>query len=231
MDLRAAAMARIDSLYGRDSYQAAMMQAVLLGSSFRCKGVDRRLPLHRHFSHAGNLGNSRGHRGGFRLFRIAAVLRSGEPGAALTAAVAWLYALVTGFNAPCVRSAAALTLVIAAGHFFSPEAALEPAGRGGARLSAGRSGSIVRRQFPVELSCRGVFGRVCDAADPRHFGSLGRGLSELASRDRDINLEPRVAQFRIEMRLLAETRTVLFDSPWVRLPGRGGGRADAVLPL
>jgi len=32
--------------------------------------------------------------------------------------VAWLYALVTGFNAPCVRSAAALTLVIAAGYFF-----------------------------------------------------------------------------------------------------------------
>jgi competence protein ComEC len=36
-------------------------------------------------------------------------------------------------------------------------------------------------------------------------GPLGRGLADLANRDRDINLEPRVAQFRIEMRLLAET--------------------------
>jgi len=36
-------------------------------------------------------------------------------------------------------------------------------------------------------------------------GPLARGLADLTNRDRDINLEPRVAQFRIEMRLLAET--------------------------
>jgi hypothetical protein len=120
MDLRGAAMARINSLYGHDPYQAAMMQAVLLGQQFQMqKGVDRRLPLHRHLSHAGHLRNARGDRGAFRVFHAACVcFVSASLAGALTAALAWLYALITGFNAPCVRSAAALTLVIIAGFFF-----------------------------------------------------------------------------------------------------------------
>ncbi len=36
-------------------------------------------------------------------------------------------------------------------------------------------------------------------------GPLARGLADLADTGRDLHLPPRVAQFRIEMRLLAET--------------------------
>ena len=36
-------------------------------------------------------------------------------------------------------------------------------------------------------------------------GPLARGLADLADAGRDLHLPPRVAQFRVEMRLLAET--------------------------
>ena len=39
MDLRAAALARIDRLYPGDPYQAGMMQAILIGQSFQLQKV------------------------------------------------------------------------------------------------------------------------------------------------------------------------------------------------
>ena len=119
MDLRAAAMARINSLYGRDPYQAAMMQAVLLGQQFQMQKVwtdDYRSTGTFHTlvisgTHVAIVA-------AFVFFVLRVCFVPASLAAALTAAVAWLYALVTGFNAPCVRSAAALTLVIAAGYFF-----------------------------------------------------------------------------------------------------------------
>ena len=36
----------------------------------------------------------------------------------LTVLAAWLYALVTGWQTPCVRSAAGLTLFMIAGYFY-----------------------------------------------------------------------------------------------------------------
>src|SRR6185295_17858530 len=50
-------------------------------------------------------------------------------------------------------------------------------------------------------------------------GPLAAGLRQLADRHLDVHLMPRVAQFRIEMRLLAETlRAPLFLTT---LPARG----------
>ncbi len=119
MDLRAAAMARINSLYGRDPYQAAMMQAVLLGQQFQMQKVwtdDYRSTGTFHTlvisgTHVAIVA-------AFFFFLLRVCFVPASLAGALTAAVAWLYALVTGFNAPCVRSAAALTLAIAAGYFF-----------------------------------------------------------------------------------------------------------------
>ena len=57
----------------------------------------------------------------------------------LTVLAAWLYALVTGWQAPCVRSAAGLTLFMIARLLLSRAPHHQPAGRGGARLPAPRS--------------------------------------------------------------------------------------------
>ncbi|MGB7758694.1 MAG: ComEC/Rec2 family competence protein, partial [Bryobacteraceae bacterium] len=206
MDLRAAAMARIDSLYGRDSYQAAMMQAVLLGQQFQMQKVwtdDYRSTGTFHTlvisgTHVAIVA-------AFVFFVLRLCFAPASLAAALTAAVAWLYALVTGFNAPCVRSAAALTLVIAAGHFFRQKRPLNLLAAVALGFLLVDPDQLFDASFQLSFLAVAFLGAFATPLIRATSGPLGRGLSELASRDRDINLEPRVAQFRIEMRLLAET--------------------------
>ena len=206
MDLRATAMARINALYGRDPYQAAMMQAVLLGQQFQMQKVwtdDYRSTGTFH-----TLVISGTHVAIVAIF-VFFILRlcfvpAGLAGA-LTAAVAWLYALVTGFNAPCVRSAAALTLVIVAGHFFRQKRPLNLLAAIALGFLLFDPDQLFDASFQLSFLAVAFLGAFATPLIRATSGPLGRGLADLANRDRDINLEPRVAQFRIEMRLLAKT--------------------------
>ena len=137
MDLRAAAMARIDSLYRARSLPGRHDAGGAAGAAVSdAKSVDRRLPLHRHLSHAGDLRNPCGHRGGFRLFRLAAVLRSGEPGRGADRGGG----VALRADHRVQRAVRAVGRGADAGDcgrlFLPPEAPLEPAGRRGARFSA-----------------------------------------------------------------------------------------------
>jgi competence protein ComEC len=206
MDLRSAVMARIDRLYGRDPYQAAMMQAVLLGQQFQMQKVwtgDYRSTGTFHTlvisgTHVAIVA-------AFVFFVLRACFVPASLAGALTAAVAWLYALVTGFNAPCVRSAAALTLVIAAGYFFRERRPLNLLAAVALGFLLFDPDQLFDASFQLSFLAVAFLGAFATPMIRATSGPLGRGLADLANRDRDINLEPRVAQFRIEMRLLAET--------------------------
>jgi len=206
MDLRAAAMARINSLYGRSAYQAAMMQAVLLGQQFQMQKVwtdDYRSTGTFHTlvisgTHVAIVA-------AFVFFVLRVCFVPASLAAALTAAVAWLYALVTGFNAPCVRSAAALTLVMAAGYFFRERRPLNLLAAVALGFLLFDPDQLFDASFQLSFLAVAFLGAFATPLIRATSGPLGRGLADLANRGRDINLEPRVAQFRIEMRLLAET--------------------------
>jgi competence protein ComEC len=206
MDLRAAAMARINSLYGRDPYQAAMMQAVLLGQQFEMQKVwtgDYRSTGTFHTlvisgTHVAIVA-------AFLFFVLRVCFVPASLAGALTAVVAWLYALVTGFNAPCVRSAAALTLVIAAGYFFRERRPLNLLAAVALGFLLFDPDQLFDASFQLSFLAVAFLGAFATPLIRATSGPLGRGLADLANRGRDINLEPRVAQFRIEMRLLAET--------------------------
>ena len=206
MDLRSAVMARIDRLYGRDPYQAAMMQAVLLGQQFQMQKVwtgDYRSTGTFHTlvisgTHVAIVA-------AFVFFVLRVCFVPASLAGALTAAVAWLYALVTGFNAPCVRSAAALTLVIAAGYFFRERRPLNLLAAVALGFLLFDPDQLFDASFQLSFLAVAFLGAFATPMIRATSGPLGRGLADLANRDRDINLEPRVAQFRIEMRLLAET--------------------------
>jgi competence protein ComEC len=206
MDLRAAAMARINALYGRDPYQAAMMQAVLLGQQFQMQKVwtgDYRSTGTFHTlvisgTHVAIVA-------AFVFFVLRVCFVPASLAGALTAAVAWLYALVTGFNAPCVRSAAALTLVIAAGYFFRERRPLNLLAAVALGFLLFDPDQLFDASFQLSFLAVAFLGAFSTPLIRATSGPLGRGLADLANRDRDINLAPRVAQFRIEMRLLAET--------------------------
>ncbi len=206
MDLRAAAMARINALYGHDPYQAAMMQAVLLGQQFQMQKVwtdDYRSTGTFHTlvisgTHVAIVA-------AFVFFVLRLCFVPVSLAGALTAAVAWLYALITGFNAPCVRSAAALTLAIAAGYFFRQKRALNLLAAVALAFLLFDPEQLFDASFQLSFLAVAFLGAFATPLIRSTSGPLGRGLADLANRDRDINLEPRVAQFRIEMRLLAKT--------------------------
>jgi competence protein ComEC len=206
MDLRAGAMARINALYGRDPYQAAMMQAVLLGQQFQMQKVwteDYRSTGTFHTlvisgTHVAIVA-------AFVFFVLRLCFVPASLAGALTAAVAWLYALITGFNAPCVRSAAALTLVIAAGYFFRQKRPLNLLAAVALGFLLVDPDQLFDASFQLSFLAVAFLGAFATPLIRATSGPLKRGLADLANRDRDINLDPRVAQFRIEMRLLAAT--------------------------
>ena len=171
------------------------------------EGLDRRLPQHRHLSRAGDLRNARGHPGGLLPLLAAPVLRSRERGAAAHGGggVALRAADAAG-GAPCVARGRRPDAGVG-GRLFLPRAPRpQSAGGRGARLPGARPGSALRRQLPAHLSGGGLSGRVRHAADPGHFRPAGArpGRSRRYATATS-TCAPRVAQFRIEMRLLAET--------------------------
>ena len=118
--LRVRALNRIDSLYGADNYSSSMMQAVLIGETsklekvwtenFRRTGTFHALVISG--VHVTVLAL-------VLLFFLRRVCGIPEiPALAITAAAAWVYALVSGFSAPVVRAAGGYTLYLVARFFF-----------------------------------------------------------------------------------------------------------------
>src|SRR5262249_45777043 len=118
MDLRQKALERIGQLFP-DRYQGGMMQAILIGQSFQLQKVwteDWRSTGTFHAlvisgAHVAVLTT-------FLLFLLRLCFVPESAATLLAVLAAWLYALVTGWQTPCVRSAAGLTLFLAAGYFF-----------------------------------------------------------------------------------------------------------------
>ena len=124
---------------------------------------------------------------------------------ALTAAGAWLYALVSGFNAPAVRAAAGFTFYLACRFFY----------RRGRLLNLLAAIAIVYLIWdPAQLFDAGFQLSFLSVAAIAAFAvpildatstPYARGLKAIADVARDPGMPPQAAQFRIELRLLAET--------------------------
>jgi competence protein ComEC len=143
-----------------------------------------------------------------------------EPWALFVTVVAgWLYALVTGWQAPCIRSAAGLTLYMIGSYFYRERRVLN-------LLAAIALGYLLldpeqlfEVSFQLTFLAVGFLGAFAAPAIQATSGPLAAGLRDLDDRDRDVHLAPRVAQFRVEMRLLAEA---LRAPAWLpAVPARG----------
>ena len=111
MDLRAAALARIERLYHGNDYQTGMVQAILIGQSFQLQRVWTEQYRSTGTFHALVIsGTHVAVLAAFFLFLLRICFVPESAALFLTVLAAWLYALVTGWQAPCVRSAAGLTL-------------------------------------------------------------------------------------------------------------------------
>ena len=219
MDLRAAALARIDRLYPGDSYQSGMMQAILIGQSFQLQRVWTEQWRSTGTFHAIVIsGTHVAVLAAFFLFLLRICFVPESIALLVTVMAAWLYALVTGWQAPCVRSAAGLTLFMVAGYFYRERRIMNLLAAVALGFLLFDPDQLFDASFQLTFLAVGFLAAFASPAIAATSGPLANGLRELADKGRDLHLEPRAAQFRIEMRLLIET---------LRVPVVDGDRARA----
>jgi competence protein ComEC len=225
MDLRQTALQRIDRLYGGDSYKSGMMQAILIGQTYQLQKVwteDYRSTGTFHAlvisgTHVAVLA-------AFFLFLLRICLVPKGLALTLTVFASWIYALVTGWQAPCVRAAAGMTLYTIGSYFYRERRSMN-------LLAAVALGFLVfdpeqlfEASFQLTFLAVGFLAAFAAPLIAATSGPLAHGLRGIADADRDPRLDPRVAQFRIEIRLLGETIARLS-----RIPQRFATRAIASL--
>ena len=206
MDLRAAALHRIERLYPGDGYNTGMMQALLLGQQYQLQRVWTEGYRNTGTFHTIVIsGTHVAILAAFFLFFLRLCFLPETAAMALTVAAAWLYALVAGWGAPCVRSAAGLTLVAIAGYFYRERRPLNLLAAVALAFLAFDPDQLFDASFQLTFMAVAFLGAFATPLIRATSGPLARGLAELENTDRDLHLPPRVAQFRIEMRLLTET--------------------------
>ncbi|MFN3322234.1 MAG: ComEC/Rec2 family competence protein [Bryobacteraceae bacterium] len=214
--IRATAAARIDALYDGDEYATAMSRAILLGESSRVEKVWTETFRRTGTYHA--LVVSGLHVTAlagallllFRALPVSPWLLVAVPGA-----LAWVYALVTGAQPPVLRATAGFTLFLIARCFYRRTRLLN-------LLAAIAIGFLVvdpeqlfEPSFQLSFLAVAAIGAFAIPLFERTSGPYIASLPGLGDIDRDMYLPPRAAQFRIELRLIAETLRL-----WTRLPDR-----------
>ena len=213
--LRGVALDRIERLYS-DAYTAGMMDAMLIGESsqlqkiwtenFRRTGTFHALVISG--AHVAVLA-------GVLLFLLRMCSLGEIPALTLTAAAAWLYALVSGFSPPVARAAAGFTLYLIARFFFRRGRVLNLLAGVAVVYLLCDPGDLGDASFQLSFLCVAALGALAAPLLEATSGPYARGLRDIRNCEADPYLAPRVSQFRIEIRLAAETLEA-----WFRVPGR-----------
>ena len=209
MDLRQAALTRIAGLYPGDTYQSGMMQALLIGQSFQLQRVWTEAYRSTGTFHALVIsGTHVAILAAFFLFLLRLCLVPESIALLVTVMAAWLYAMVTGWQAPCTRSAAGLTLFMIGSYFYRERRPLNLLAAVAMGFLVADPEQLFDASFQLTFLAVAFLGAFAAPMIAATSGPLAAGLRELRDKGRDLHLAPRVAQFRIEMRLLIETLRV-----------------------
>ena len=213
---RTRALRRIDALYSGDEYNTGMMEAVLIGNSarlqkawtqdYRTTGTFHALVISG--THVALLA-------GLLIFFLRICLLP-ETGAILaTVPMAWLYAVIAGWQAPCIRSAAGISLYAIARIFYRRARVLNVLAAVAIGFVFCDPAQLFDASFQLSFLSVALIGAFVVPIFEVTTGPIARALPDLDELGRDLHVEPRVAQWRVELRLLAETLALVF-----RLPGR-----------
>ncbi|HXB68367.1 MAG TPA: ComEC/Rec2 family competence protein [Candidatus Acidoferrales bacterium] len=206
MDLRAAALHRIETLYHGDAYQTGFMEAILIGQNFQLERIWTEDYRETGTFHALVIsGTHVAILAAFFLFFLRICFVPQSMALFFTVLAAWLYALVTGWHAPCVRSAAGLTLFMIGSYFYRQRRSLNLLAAIALGFLIVDPAELFDASFQLTFLAVAFLGAFAAPAIAATSGPLARGLEDLHDTGRDLHLPPRVAQFRIEMRLLVET--------------------------
>jgi competence protein ComEC len=212
--VRSAALERLEQLYPGNGYTSAMMQALLLGEESKVEKVwvdDYRRTGTYHAlvisgSHVMVVA-------GVLLFflRICFVPRGWA--LCLTALAAWIYAVMSGWGAPVIRAAAGLSIFAVAKLLYREGRVLNVLAAVAITTLAADPEQLFEASFQLSFLSVAAIGALAAPLLERRsepFAAASRGLAKVS---RDVFLPPRVAQIRVELRLLAETTAL-----WLRIP-------------
>ena len=214
--LRTAALTSLERLYRGQPYETGMTEALLIGETSKLEKVWTENFRSTGTFHA--LVISGTHVAVLAAFLLLVLRLCFVPrGAALflTMLAAWLYAVVTGWQAPCVRSAAGFMLFLAGGYLYRERRLMNVLAAVAIGFLAFDPEQMFEPSFQLSFLAVGFIGAFAAPLLQRTTAPLARGLTDLADTDRDLHLPPRVAAFRVEMRLLAETLRL-----WTRMSER-----------
>lgn len=197
---------RLDDLLARDPYALGMSRAILLGDTAKLNEVWTQDFRRTGTYHALVIS-------GLHLTVLAACflfpirLLGVGPGWSLvwTSILAWAYACMAGGGAPVVRAAAGLTLYLIGRCFYRRPSILNLlAAVAGAFLLADPD-ELLDASFQMSFLSVAIIGGVAVPLLDRTTQPFARGITSLNNLNWDLFLPPKVAQMRVEMRLLAET--------------------------
>ena len=123
----------------------------------------------------------------------------------LTAVAAWLYAGITGWDTPVIRAASGLTLFLIGGYFARRRRLLNILAAIAIAFVLVDPDHVSDPSFHMSFLAVAMIGAVAVPVLERTSGIFASGARGLNDLDRDLHLEPRAAQMRVELRLLAET--------------------------
>ena len=203
--LRTAALDRIDTLYAGNSYATAMMESILIGEStklekdwtdrFRRTGTFHALVI-----------------SGLHIIVLAGALQfllricfvRQLPALGITAAVTWIYVLVAGWNPPAVRAAGGLTVYLIGKYFYRERRAMNLLAAIAILYLIFDPAEVFDASFQLSFLSVAAIAVLAAPLIESTSGLYRRAIPDLADMRRDARMEPRAAQFRLELRLLAE---------------------------
>ena len=204
--LRTAALRRIDRLYAGDPYATGMMEATLIGESGKLERI-----WTDHFRRTGTYhmlvidGLHISVLAGFLLFLLRLCVVPEISALAITAAGSWLYALVSGWNAPAVRAAGGFTLYLVARYFCRRGRLLNLLAAAAIVYLICDPGQLFDAGFQLSFLAVAAIAALAVPILEATSQPYARALQGITEATRDPRILPRAAQFRLELRLLAET--------------------------
>jgi competence protein ComEC len=213
-NIRTWALERIARLYADDQHTSALLQATLLGET---SGVERRWTSDFRVTgtyHALVISGLHISVLAYSLLLLLRVMQIGRiPALSVAAVVCWLYAFLSGFTAPAVRAAAAFSLFLIASYCFRKTRILNILGAIGIGYLLLDPDQLFDPAFQLSFLSAAAIGAFAIPAIERTTDPLRASVRLFDQQRHDPHLEPRAAQWRVELRLLVETISV-----WTHLP-------------
>jgi competence protein ComEC len=212
---RAAALRRMDTLYSGDDYNTGMMEAILIGDSarlqkswtddYRTTGTFHALVISG--THVALLA-------GLLIFLMRICFFPKTIAILATVPMAWLYAVIAGWQAPCIRSAAGISLYAIARIFYRKARVLNVLAAVAIGFVFCDPDQLFDPSFQLSFLSVALIGAFVVPIVEATTGPLARALPDLEDVSRDVHLMPNVAQWRVELRLLARTLELALRLPF-----------------